>query len=747
MPIKIVSNVYSDIFGNTFDYYQANAGDKITATTTIESNISVTEVAGLSVDINWIDDEFNLLGQVTWLSEGFRIGDSVDMEIWRKVDDVLVDTRTYTIDFVSDTVLRPDASIGGIFDHNDYWLRFTVTNRQHADLVVNLNHMLNDTSNSTLGSLIDGEITAIKFTDLDGMAELDVVNGVLLGNQSGQYLIDGTITRVADAHNSRVYELDLTFVQSGVYNSEWFSLGNCLKLATRYKFYSLPNEISNVTIIDQAFQANTGWFNTAYAQSEIDSTLVSGITSDIDYAQPTTVSFTIDTTSSALYLGAQYVSIDTDYYKNKTSNQNDLGLLLDAYEPLAVGTYTSNGGLYTIDVDNIDINGTETTVTITVTPLAGFETLFDGFDEGDRLFYIWCKAGNVNHLVYSGQLQKAYDAVLPLNPRYFTLNRHDNNTQVGTTTNEVTKTNTEDDLFIYSVFQVDANVIYKGVRCSIMALNSVTDDNFTLESVFFDFSTLQINSSGQYLIDMSQNVLNNLQSTSAKKVTTLVGDTVTDRATLYYPFINRWEYWLSQTNADADFYPNQNKNWINFISGDWSIICRIALETEDVSYQEDLEIPISDYDTETRIQPTIELYREGDDPFVDSPVTALFDGEIMTIKAIHGYDGFTAVSSWGEITIEDFEGQPRWNSSTVVDYDNNPNNPLSPITGTTITTTTSLSETVFTCKLDVSKLTNLDFKFTSKIFLDVVTVTGFIFQHDEAVITQSVEYLKPQFQL
>lgn len=747
MPIKIVNSTYTDIFGNTLGFYQANAGDKVTATITIESNISITEVAGLSVDINWMDDEFNLLGANSWLSEGFRVGDTVDMEIWQKSTDTLYGTSTYTIDYVSDTVLRPSGSIGGIFDHNAYWLRFKVTNRQHSDLEVNLNHMLNNTNNSTLASLIDGEITAIKFLDLDGMAVNDVLNGVLIGNQSGQYLIDGEITRETDAHNSRVYTLVLNFIQSGVYDSEWFDLGNCLKLATRYKFYSLPNEISNVTIIDNSFTANTGYFNTPYNSGVSNSTLITPIAGSIDYAVPTTVEFIIESHSSELYLGAQYVSIDTDYYKNQTANQNELGLLLDAYVPLAVGTYLDTTGQYMIDVNSIDIDWLTYTINITITPLAGFETLFDSFDEGDRLFYIWCKAGTVNHLVYADQLEKAFEAVLPLNPRYFTLNRHDNNTEVGTQTNEVTKTNIEDDLFIYSVFQIDANTIYTGLRCSILAYNSVTLDEFTLESVFFDFSTLQINSSGQYLIDMEQQVLNNLQSTSAKKVTTLSNDLTTDRGTLYYPFVNRWEYWLSQTNANADFYPNQNKNWLNFINGDWSVICRISLETEDVAYQSDLDIPISDYDTETRIQPTIEFYREGDDPFTDSPVTALFSGEIMTIKAIHGYNGYTAESSWGEITIETFEGQPRWNSSTEVAYDNNPNNPLSPITGTVITTTTSLSETVLTCSLDVDKLTDLDFKFTSKIFLSVVTVTGLIFQHDEPVVTQSVEYLKPQFQL
>jgi len=124
------------------------------------------------------------------------------------------------------------------------------------------------------------------------------------------------------------------------------------------------------------------------------------------------------------------------------------------------------------------------------------------------------------------------------------------------------------------------------------------------ESMDFDFSTAQISNSGQYLLNISQNITNNLPNTSNKKTAKLLNTSGT--ASIYYPFIVRWEDWLSQTNADVSFYPNQNKDWYTYISGDWLVKAKLTLETSETLYTEYKNLPIYDYDSEVDITSVVE---------------------------------------------------------------------------------------------------------------------------------------------
>ena len=60
MSVRVISNTYTDIFGNVTSYYQSNAGDKIIQTTKIESNISIEYDAYNSFDTNFVDKEITI---------------------------------------------------------------------------------------------------------------------------------------------------------------------------------------------------------------------------------------------------------------------------------------------------------------------------------------------------------------------------------------------------------------------------------------------------------------------------------------------------------------------------------------------------------------------------------------------------------------------------------------------------------------------------------------------------------------
>ena len=733
MSVRVISNTYTDIFGNVTSYYQSNAGDKIIQTTKIESNISIEDDAYNSFDTNFVDKEITILGSKSWLTEGFRLGDSITVTFYEIGTSTVVGTLTTTLTYVSDLTIRLTAYFAP-YDNPLYFFN-VLCNKSHADVEYSINHIL-QSNVSGQNSLIDGELSNVKFVGVGALSVAGSVNGSLIGNQSGGYLISSVITRNADAYGNRVHTIVTTFINSGVLLQSSFNQGNCLKLFNNVRFIPVSNDITNVPFISYSDNANTGYFGQAYNTGVINSTLTTGINS-VDYVLPTTATVVLESSATDLYLGCQYVSIDTDYYKNKVSNQNTLGLLLNAYIPLAVGTYTSIGGLYTIEVVSNTLVSTTRTIVLIFTPLTGFDTLISSFDSNDRLFNIWLKCGTVNHLLFNDQLTKYVDNQQPLDVNLSTIQRHDDNTTNPTYLN-IKKTNTEDNIAFYTTFDSVPFEIINSVKYEIIATDGTSE--FTLDSVNFDFDSYQINALGQYLINDSKGVINNLPTTSGKKKAILINDTTTDELSLYFPFLNNWKYWVSFLGADSSFYPNQNENWVQYADGTtWNLYGRITKSVTDIDYTYDTLLPLKDYDTEPIINSTIELYR------ADGTLTTSIFNEIMIVKAIHTYTGYSAVSSWGEITVEQFENSPRWLISTVVDQDGNTNNPLIPITGQLATVTNGTEETIITCLVDGNILSS-ESKFTSKIFLNVVVALGLVYQDEDPIIDQNINFIKTQEQ-
>jgi len=272
------------------------------------------------------------------------------------------------------------------------------------------------------------------------------------------------------------------------------------------------------------------------------------------------------------------------------------------------------------------------------------------------------------------------------------------------------KSNIEDNLAYKGAISFTPFDTFNKFKCSIIAYNSVTFEEIELETISFNLTSAKLNSSGQYILNEFQTVGNDLPSTSAKRVAHLTSNLTTNKWEIYYPFLNNWKYWEKQ-NAPNDFYPNQNKNWLNYITGDWSLNVRISRSTDDIEYVHRRSLPVSDYNTEPLIDTTIELYRSD-----NTLVTAIIDNEIMTIKAVHEHLTVASFVFWGEITIEETETSPRYVLSTEIDYDYNTNSPIIPITGLRLTSETVGNKTTFSCLLDTSKCGD-NVKITSKIFL------------------------------
>jgi hypothetical protein len=115
------------------------------------------------------------------------------------------------------------------------------------------------------------------------------------------------------------------------------------------------------------------------------------------------------------------------------------------------------------------------------------------------------------------------------------------------------------------------------------------------------------------------------------------------------------------------------------------------------------------------VDSTIKLYKQSD----SSEVTIIPEGEALYVEAVHELNTGTWDSQkvWGMITVEPFEGAPRWICSTIVPTDNNAQNPLTPESGMIATLEFPSATTVkIRCNFDSSKvdLTN-GVKFGSKV--------------------------------
>ncbi len=720
MPILINNKQFTDEWGNVTSFYKSNAGDKVTVKFDITANIYADSVGNPFI-FNPLLNEVQTSG-TAFEQEGFRFGDLVQCVIYNSDGSAVVTSWAAFITYIDGTVLRLDAmpSIPDVTLQEIFQIRTTAI---RDSLQLNINHIPNGATDGDL-SLIDAEQTALKFDSLTLQTIGTTLNGVAVGKQSGQYVYSATLKRNADgADDETIYELTIVFANSGLYDETWFQSADCLKLFCRMLFSRFANEPFEQTQLIYNDNANTGRFNEPHNVGVFNATLVQGV-DEIDYSTPTVLTIKVDGAITDLGIGGSYIPTNDDYYKSKPLPQQNYGYLLPTTE-LAVGTFNSqvnpdNGAGWSINVTSVTTLGTVTTIVATFTPNSQFTAFVEALEEEDRLFYLWVKCGNLNLLAFADQLTKqppvGGDLVFTEKEEFIV---HGDNDLTIAPVVLMDVIDTEDDVAFLGKFLMDKNGNYTALRCRIEAFNDVTLDDFTLFETVFNFGSVQVDGSGVYLFNESLQVIPQLPSTSNKRNATLTRVSSIDTPTqfgvqIYYPMLSDWRYWFQQLNANAFFYPNQNKNWQGYSQvGDWQVRMEFDLIKDGLNYTYAKEITIRDYNADDDINSSIEYIRVSD----NTVVSGLIFGELMRIKSTHdNLAGTWSNKAWGMITIEPKEQSPRYISSTVVEYDGNIGNPLYPITGNTATLTITGSVATIECYLDTTKLSGTDFSIGAKIF-------------------------------
>lgn len=705
MATQILSKKFTDIFGNETTFYRANAGDKITSTfevrNLIEAGSSDTNYFYVYPSINTITRMYG-----NWEDDGLREGQTVQVRNPAITTFTTTITAIYgnTIELATLGALAGVSSEGESFGTIDF-VRLN-SNTQH-DCVDALVNFVNNGGSTSTNSLIDGENTVIRFAGLNALTVGGSITGVQVGHKSGQFNVSGEITLDSeDVDNfTRVYTFEIVSYQPGPYLESNFIGADCLKQVVQFNFQVVEGEPYANTIVSFNSDADTGAFDQAFNTGIVDATLVDSI-NEINYGATGEYYFKVDSLATERYFSSLYIPLDDNYFKNNNSSQSKHTMIMQSHFPFAPGPYFSVendlGAGYVIEMNLVGTVGTVSEYHVIFAPNSDFIDFMDSREDGDRRFVLYFRCGNINLTVFDGQLIKEppVAGVLP-DVTDTGLNFHNENTSdfVSSETFPV-DTYTEDDLGYVLLFRPEKEDVYSLLRVDIEVFNTVSGDSFNLESIVFDFNNVQISNDGVYLFNESIGVTNNLPPNSAKKQATLERYSSIDTGTkygvkLYYPFINRWEYWLSQTNADVAFYPNQNKNWFEYDNTlGWNIRIRTSLETDEQAFIHEDEIAIKDYDSGS-FTSEIQLFRENGDP-----CNAIVDGEIMTVKAIHtALAPINPETAWGWIGVEPFEGQPRFICSTVIGNGNDTNNPLF-----NIILETSGNNLIFTCNFDTNKI-------------------------------------------
>jgi hypothetical protein len=716
MPIILLSKDYTDLFGTSRTFYKANAGDRQHVRFIVRESIAVTTSPTISLALDIPNYEITWLGG-DFEDEGFRTGDLIQTDVWNSAG-VNINSYTSNVVYVSGNVMGVSSLLGWYDQTQGEKLRIAVINRGREGAKVSINHVKNGLVGTAL-SLIDGEPTQATF-DLTGSTPY---SPTFVAKQSGQFWWNVGMSLSGATSIYRDWQLDIDFIQSGIYDQSWFTSANCLKLFVKISWQSLIGEpyANEETIISE--DADTGWFDEPHNIGAVDATLVQGI-SNIAFDQPTTAQIVVDCASTAYGFGFSYVPQDVSYYKNVFPNQSTLSGMMSTAIPMGImtGFALPNGGIMSFQVLSATQVGTIWTFDVKFTPDTAFTNFMLNKTETDRLFYVWCKIGNLNLLVYNDQLkeQPVVGGIIPMLVEDF--HDHSENITTGTGVETTYEANVEDDLAFYGAFRIADNEIINSFTAKLRAHNPMSGEYFDLQTAQFPFAAIpQVG--GVYVLNQTAVLWSQFDTNSVKRNAKLklnptyngMGEYGVD---IYFPFLYRWEYWLQQLNADSDFYPNQQTMdyvpYGNNMMG-WILEVRLELVRNGVLWFHDYPVTIKDYDSDPTIDQTMQLYVQS----TNQPVNVIVEGEMMRVECLHTLnDGkFWTTNLWGMITVESTETSPRWWSSTAVPFDGNALNPLTPITGSLCEISyPNFNQVKLSCLFNPSKI-NLQngVKFTSKI--------------------------------
>ena len=688
----------------------------------------------------WSDDGFLDGDSIVLKVNYLPYSGGTQLQTWTRTITYISGNKLYLdtqLTYVTGSLAGNPLSASVLFPSDAVWSNINIT----ADKLPNsLEFYFNLTPDGTtsLNSLIDSEVNRFELQDVDSMTVLDALPMVQLGNKSGGYIKDIVLTydsAVAGGFNN--FTLTYKFfqwvvIQDGFEVPIVYEAADHIAPILRIKgFAQLGNPNGVIEDTTENLTANTGELNENYNGAPNNYSLQSitwkntlGDTIEaLDNSNTSSFTAVItapnQTNPTSIYnIGLMWRPIDSEFYKNRPAslgnnllvNAPDIDFIADGSTDATVYSglpyignqsgVSSDGAQWDFQNLKFELTGTdELTVSGDVIPNANATTMFAELGDDERKSTLWISIANHNLTGFSVDRVSLtlfdadnYDAPLigVQIPDVISsvLLDHDLN---DITDSLNPNTTTEDDILYKSEFLLLDNVEYTGIKTRLFAYNSVTGEEFTLENNFFSFSNVpQI--AGQFQPNFSIDRGFNLPPTTDRNHISLVRKDSLDIAGKYgleleYGFLNRWEYWLEESDVSNDFFDitqnfdGKNKNWQRYGSGVGNWALRLSYYTVVAGIDDFNHTTVKDrpYEDNANITTTrlFTVLSDGTTP------SNLPENEIVEIQYTLVWSTNNYADEWAEVTIEDFENGNRWVISSVLDQGNIIANPLKPIAGDT----------------------------------------------------------------
>jgi hypothetical protein len=695
MAIRLVDSTFYDVYGNTSKEFKANAGDTITAKHIFEVEISCVSSVQNQLTIDKLENKLSR-GQGSFLNDGFRKGQFCSLILVNNINNITELYRPMEILAVSDLQM----TITELPNRNnwttgtDYTAVLICDDAVYDTVNTAFNFVDNDLpkdASLSLESLIDQETSKFIVDGISAFSVGDFLTMTQIGKKSGQFTASATIQRIANLVNPytaftsirRRYEVSITMIFPAMFDSNSFIGDRCLKYFSRTSFRINSNDNLAPTIFDYKEKATTGLWDEAY-NTDKPNVISHSTTSNLYYNEQNNITLTFTTPTSKnidkVELGAMYLTVDDDFNKNKALSQESYlpTLKTGLINSLDIGyifpsSTSYNFSVHILDYNKVDASGVRThTLILSIDPdytnANGFGKFIENRGELDRTFLLWLKIDNTNALFFDGQLEFKEAIGSPIEDVVHKIINHDNNRDYKdiTINNNLSDNdfNLEDDFAYIAEFYLSSDDVNESVTAKVIAKNNATEYEFVLDKVSFDLVNINL----QYFKNQYTNVNNNLPDSSNKKEAFLIEkiplSSTLMRVRLFYPVLIDWKYWedILSTHPYFESQGKDNKNWYNYITGDWEVKVKLEVKRNGVVDFANYTRPFKTYDDWLGTS-TIELFDETE----TTQYTSLQENKKMLIKATHVFPTPYAGYPWGMITIEPKENSPRYIMSTEID--------------------------------------------------------------------------------
>lgn len=580
-------------------------------------------------------------------------------------------------------------------------------------------NLVENTSQGSPSSLIDGQANRFRFLDVDTVIAGGSLAATQLGDKSGGAFGQNIILTRGTGGSSNVYTLSIPFYNwlryeqaqpltaPSVYNAQ-NSIKPYLKLQGLSETNN-PNAI--IERIDNFQLGNVGWIDENYNQGVNKFTLTEFTNEDddgntiqgFDYGQPNNITIKVQTTETTIddksIVLIQHLPIDG--YKNniRNFNQNTISAYSIAESTASVYNvaFDRDGAELNITSESISISGNEITHTIRVVPNADYTAYFDNQDAGDKFYKITIQSQSdgVDDATVVVASQGQADIQPPIGDvagEVDGIDFYNHGMEIGVNTPITGSVYalTEDDILCNSVMKFNKSDNYDAFRVLFRVVNNSTGAFFDLFSRTINLNQYPTTPAGVKLINYNEPLgyqLPNPERNVLSLEFTGDEDATTYDVELTHTLLLSWRYWQAKPNALANFLdaslPNNglNDEWVRYNTTGFSFVFRLELVKDGIAdFFNAPQFFIETYDTQTVT--TVITYEDLDNNSIPAPLS---NQQFFVIATHTAPTAWNINDMWGWIAQRPLENEPRRINSTAWAY-TTANLPLLPGQGETQST-------------------------------------------------------------